>query len=110
MLNQFFNELNKLASLATFTVIPFDDRVFENKIYTWKKGEKRKWERVLHGGTNFNAPTDYVNKHPEFDALLVLTDLYAPVPKPCKVQRAWLTTQYCKENAGFHTKEIVIGV
>lgn len=110
MLNQFFNELNKLASLATFTVIPFDDRVFESKIYTWKKGEKRKWERVLRGGTNFDAPTEYVNKHPEFDALLVLTDLYAPVPKSCKVQRAWLTTQYCKENAGFHTKEIVIGV
>jgi predicted metal-dependent peptidase len=110
MLNEFFNELNKLASLATFTVIPFDDRVFESKIYTWKKGEKRKWERVLHGGTNFDAPTNYVNKHPEFDALLVLTDLYAPVPKPCKVQRAWLTTEGCKAHAGFKTNEIVIAV
>jgi len=110
MLNQFFNELNKLAALATFTVIPFDDRVFESKIYTWKKGEKRKWERVLRGGTNFDAPTEYVNKHPEFDALLVLTDLYAPVPKSCKVQRAWLTTQACKDHAGFNTNELILAV
>lgn len=108
MLNAFFNELNKLASLATFTVIPFDDRVFESKVYTWKKGEKRKWERVLSGGTNFDAPTEYVNKHPEFDALLVLTDLYAPVPKSCRVQRAWMTTDYCKQYAGFATNELIL--
>ena len=110
MLNEFFNELNKLASLATFTVIPFDDRVFESKVYTWKKGEKRKWERVLSGGTNFNAPTDYVNKHPEYDALLILTDMYASKPKSCNVQRAWMTTADCKRSMPFSTNEIILTV
>ena len=110
MLNEFFNELNKLATLATFTVIPFDDRVFESKVYTWKKGEKRKWERVLSGGTNFNAPTDYVNKRPEFDALLILTDMYADKPKSCKVQRAWMTTDYNKRHMPFQTNEIILTV
>ena len=110
MLNEFFNELNKLASLATFTVIPFDDRVFESKVYTWKKGEKRKWERVLSGGTNFDAPTAYVNKHPEYDALLILTDMYASKPKSCNVQRAWMTTADCKRTMPFSTSELILTV
>jgi predicted metal-dependent peptidase len=110
MLNEFFNELNKLASLATFTVIPFDDRVFESKVYTWKKAEKRKWERVLSGGTNFDAPTTYVNKHSEFDGLIILTDMYANKPRSCNVQRAWLTTEDCKRHMPFQTNEIVMTV
>ena len=110
MLNEFFNELNKLAALATFTVIPFDDSVFESKIYTWKKGEKRKWERVLSGGTNFDAPTAYVNKHSEYDALLILTDMYAGKPQSCKVQRAWMTTQDCKRSMPFTTNELILTV
>ena len=110
MLNEFFNELNKLATLATFTVIPFDDRVFESKIYKWKKGEKRKWERVLSGGTNFNAPTEYVNKTGGYDALLILTDMYADKPKACNVQRAWMTTEDCKRHMPFQTNELVLAV
>ena len=110
MLNEFFNELNKLATLATFTVIPFDDRVFESKIYKWKKGEKRKWERVLSGGTSFDAPTAYVNKHPEFDGMIVLTDMYADKPISCRVQRMWLTTESCKAHMPFQTNEMVLGI
>ena len=37
MLNAFFNELNKLSSLANFTVIPFDTEVAKDKVYVWKK-------------------------------------------------------------------------
>ena len=57
MLAAFFSELNKLAEIAEFTVIPFDTRVAEDKVYTWKKGQSKKTERVLTGGTCFNAPT-----------------------------------------------------
>ena len=39
--------MNKLASLAEFTVIPFDTDVAKDKIFVWKKGENRKKERVL---------------------------------------------------------------
>ncbi len=109
MLAAFYAELNKLSDIAEFTVIPFDDQVFEEKVYVWKKGEKKKKERVMCGGTNFDAPTDYVNKH-KFDGHIVLTDMYAPKPKPSKCQRMWMTTEYCARHPYFQTNERVIAV
>ena len=109
MLMTFFAELDKLAELAEFTVIPFDDSVFEQKIYTWKKGQTRKAERVLCGGTNFDAPTQYVNEH-SFDGHIVLTDMYAPKPKPSKCQRMWMTSEDCARNPYFTTNERVIAI
>ena len=108
-LNAFFNELNKLSDLATFTVIPFDTRVAEDKVYTWKKGEKRKWERVMYGGTCFNAPTDYVNKG-NFDGHIVLTDLMAAKPKPSRCRRMWMASKYNVDNMPFKTPERVIAI
>ena len=107
MLNAFFNELSNLAKYAEFTVIPFDDQVFEDKVYTWKKGERKKWERVLCGGTNFDAPTDYVNKH-GFDGHIILTDLMAPKPKPSKCQRMWMTVKQFADRPYFTTNERVV--
>lgn len=109
MLAAFFSELNKLADLASFTVIPFDTEVAENKVFEWKKGEKKKWERVLYGGTCFEAPTDYVNKG-KFDGHIVLTDMCAPKPKASRVQRMWLTDGYNAKNPYFKTSEKVIAV
>mgnify|MGYP003116354590 FL=1 len=108
-LNAFFNELNKLSDLATFTVIPFDTKVAEDKVYTWKKGEKRKWERVMYGGTCFNAPTDYVNKG-NFDGHIVLTDLMAPKPKPSRCRRMWMASKYNVDHMPFKTPERVIAI
>ena len=107
MLNAFYSELSKLAKYAEFTVIPFDDQVFEDKIYTWKKGENKKWERVLSGGTNFDEPTKYVNKK-GFDGMIVLTDLMAPKPISCKCQRMWLTTKQYADRPYFQTSERVV--
>ena len=109
MLAAFYSELNKLSSIATFTVIPFDDKVFEEKVYVWKKGETRSWERVLCGGTNFNAPTDYVNKG-NFDGHIILTDLMAPKPKSSNCQRMWMTSRYYAERPYFKTNERVIAI
>jgi len=109
MLAAFFAELNKLAEIAEFTVIPFDDKVFEEKIYTWKKGQSRKRERVLCGGTDFDAPTAYVNGQ-QFDGHIVLTDMYAPKPKASKCQRMWMTTQECARRPYFQTSERVIAI
>lgn len=109
MLAAFFAELNKLSEYADFTVIPFDDKVFEEKVYTWKKGERKKWQRVLCGGTNFDAPTTYVNER-AFDGHIVLTDLCAPKPGNSKCQRMWLTTQNCAANPYFKTHEKVIAI
>ena len=109
MLSAFFSELNKLAEIAEFTVVPFDTEVAEDKVYTWKKGQSRKTERVLTGGTCFNAPTRYVNER-DFDGHIVLTDMYAPKPIPSKCQRMWMTTKEHAARPYFQTNERVIGI
>ena len=109
MLTAFFSELNKLAEIAEFTVIPFDTEVAEDKVYTWKKGQTKKTERVLTGGTCFNAPTKYVNDR-EFDGHIVLTDMMAPKPVPSKCQRMWMTTQAYANRPYFQTNERVIAI
>ena len=109
MLAAFFSELNKLADIAEFTVIPFDTNVAEDKVYTWKRGESRKWERVMYGGTNFDPPTDYVNSR-SFDGHIILTDLCAPKPKASKCQRMWMTTKQYAERPYFKTNERIIAI
>jgi predicted metal-dependent peptidase len=107
MLESFFGELNKLAKLAEFTVIPFDTEVDASKVYTWKKGASQKAERVLCGGTCFDAPTEYVNGQ-NFDGVIILTDMEAPKPKRCKAQRMWMTDQRGASRPYFKTNEKVI--
>jgi hypothetical protein len=109
MLASFFAELNSLSKLATFTVIPFDTEVDESKVFTWKKGENRNWDRVLNGGTCFNAPTKFVNER-SFDGHIILTDMYAPKPIPSKCQRMWITDDQGKTNPYFDTKEVVVAI
>ena len=110
MLASFFAELNKLSKLATFTVVPFDTEVDESLVYEWKKGRSQKSERVMCGGTCFNAPTDYVNKAASFDGVIILTDMAAPKPKACKVQRMWMTDQNGMSRPYFQTRERVIAI
>jgi len=109
MLSSFFGELNKLAKLAEFTVVPFDTEVPEDKVYVWKKGQSKKTERVSCGGTCFDAPTDYVNAH-SFDGVIILTDMEAPKPKRCKAQRMWMTDQRGASRPYFKTNERVIAI
>ena len=109
MLAAFFEQLNKLSEIATFTVVPFDDKVFEEKVYVWRKGQKHKKERVLCGGTNFDAPTEYVNRN-NFDGHIILTDMYAPKPKASKCQRMWMTSEACANHPYFTTTEKVIAI
>lgn len=109
MLALFFNELNKLADIATFTVVPFDTEVDESKVYVWKKGARKVWERVLCGGTDFNAPTKWVNER-NFDGHIVLTDMCAPKPIHSKSRRMWMTTKAYFDSPYFQTNEIVVAI
>ncbi len=109
MLAAFFSELNKLAEIAEFTVIPFDTQVAEDKVYTWKKGQSKKTERVLTGGTCFNAPTKFVNDG-DFDGHIILTDLMAPKPVASKCQRMWMTTKQYAARPYFSTNERIIAI
>ena len=109
MLAAFFTELNGLAKLAEFTVVPFDTQVDDSKVYVWKKGQRVAVERVLTGGTDFSAPTQWCNER-KFDGLIILTDMEAPKPVSSKAQRMWMTTPECKERAYFQTNERVIAI
>ena len=109
MLSAFFGELNSLAKLAEFTVVPFDTQVDESKVYVWKKGKSQAAERVLCGGTCFNAPTEYVNSQ-NFDGVIILTDMEAPKPKACKAQRMWMTDARGASRPYFKTNEKVIAI
>jgi predicted metal-dependent peptidase len=100
LLSRVFEWLSDLAKFASFVVVPFDDRVFEEKIYTWKKGEQRKRERVLCGGTDFNAPTKWVNEG-NFDGHIIITDMMAPKPIRSKCQRLWLTDKWGSQSTYF---------
>ena len=93
LLAKVFDWLGELAKFSSFTVIPFDSDVFEEKVYVWKKGDKRKKERVLYGGTCFNAPTKFVNQR-KFDGHIIITDMMAPAPVRSNCQRMWITDKY----------------
>lgn len=47
-----------------------------------KEAQKNKqtFEVKGRGGTNFQAPVNYVAEHPGYDGLIIMTDGYAPVP------------------------------
>jgi predicted metal-dependent peptidase len=109
MLTAFYAELNKLSQIATFTVVPFDTRVDENKVYVWKRGENRHVERVLYGGTDFNAPTVYVNEH-NFDGHVILTDMCAPKPSKSKCQRMWIVPSEYAQRPYFKTNERIVQI
>ena len=109
MLSKFFAELNKLAEIAEFVVVPFDTRVDEDLVWSWKKGKKVSVDRVMTGGTDFDAPTEYVNGK-GFDGHIVLTDMMAPKPKPSKCQRMWMTTPEYASRPYFETSERVVVV
>jgi len=104
MLTAFFSELNTLAKIAEFTVIPFDTRVDPEKNWIWKKGQSRKTERTMYGGTCFDAPTKFVNETGGFDGLIICTDMEAPKPVRCNVQRMWITDEYHGNRPYFNPK------
>ena len=110
MLEKFFGELSKLSKLAAFTVIPFDTKVDDKLVYEWKQGKAHKAERVMCGGTCFDAPTEYVNKRGDFDGVIILTDMEAPAPKACKAQRMWMTDERGASRPYFQTRERVIKI
>lgn len=109
MLTAFYSELDKLAQLAEFTIVPFDTEVSTEHIHVWKKGERHEKQRYLCGGTCFNAPTKWVNEN-KFDGHIVLTDMEAPKPIPSHCQRMWMTTKACADRPYFQTNERVIAI
>lgn len=63
-------------------VLMFDADV-QGKPFTLKETKKNLQEFKVQGrgGTNFQAPVDYVKEHPDYDGLIIITDGYAPTPE-----------------------------
>jgi len=102
-------EMRGLAEIIEFTVIPFDTVVQEENVFVWNKNQNIKSTRKHCGGTNFNAPTEYVNER-NFDGLIIMTDMEAPEPIKCKVQRLWITNRKGLDSHNFKNNEKIISI
>jgi len=104
-LAKFSAELNKLAEIVEFTVVPFDTVVAVDEVFMWSKGKKIDLKRVSYGGTNFDAPTDFVNQG-AYDGHIIMTDLMAPQPKRSRCKRIWVNVDsYYRDKNTFGTND-----
>jgi len=62
------------------------------------------------GGTDFNAPTKYVNEEGDWDGHIILTDMCAPKPVSSRPSRMWLTDKSNAANPYFKTSELVVAI
>ena len=77
-------------------LIPFDcGDIIEANIRHYTPGTRFVYERVQQGGTDFNKPTNYVNDNGTYDGMIIFTDLEAPRPTGCSVERVWITSERC---------------
>ncbi len=110
-IEEIFGVLGSLTKLIDITVIPFDFTVDVDNIIEWKKGMKMQFHRSRCGGTNFDAPTDYVNdpeRRGQFDGLLICTDGECCAPGPSRVSRAFVVTR--NHQLMFPTDDLVIQI
>lgn len=82
-IEEMFGELNNLARIVDFTVMPFDTEIGVNDRLDWKRGQRKPTLRFRSGGTDFNAPTRFFNDHRgEWDALIIFSDGECSKPDP----------------------------
>lgn len=109
MLEMFFGELGNLTKKVTIDILHFDCYCSDSDLYTWRKGSKLPPRRTRHGGTNFDAPTQFVNdpkNRGRWDGMLIMTDGQAPAPGPSRIKRGYVLGKGCKLD--FATNEIQI--
>lgn len=109
MLNMFFSELDSLTRKVDITLLHFDCHCTVKDLYEWRKGTRPKLNRVRGGGTDFSAPTKFVNdpkNRGRWDGMLIMTDGQAPQPVPSRLKRGWVLGQGCK--LAFNTDETQI--
>lgn len=88
-----FGELENLAKRTSFDVYYFDTQVDTDSKFTWKKGQSVAPHRTRCGGTDFDAPTKHAHANiDKYDGYIILTDGYAPEPKPARIRRVWVVT------------------
>lgn len=111
MLNMFFAELDSLTRNVDITILHFDCHCTVKDLYEWRKGTRPKMNRVRGGGTNFDAPTDFVNdpkNRGRWDGMLIMTDGCAPAPGPSRIKRGWVLGKGCKLNFASEETQIFL--
>ena len=95
-LGRYFNIITTFFKygIQQVDVLMFDWEI-QGDVMKLDEAKKRKQEFKVQGrgGTNFQAPVDYLAKHPEYDGMVVITDGYAPVPEippHCKAKLLWI--------------------
>ena len=75
-----------ITTFFKYGIQEIDVLMFDNEVQgspaTLKEAQKNKqtFEARGRGGTNFQAPINYVAEHPGYDGLIIMTDGYASVP------------------------------
>ena len=104
-----FGELQSLATRADFVLYHFDCEVDKDSRKKWSRGRVEKAHRTRSGGTDFNAPTKWVNEGKEkCEALIILTDGCAPKPVPSRVRRCWVVIPGCKLDFEPDARDVVV--
>ncbi len=80
LINRFFR-----YGIECIDVIAFDTRI-QGEALSLKRA-RREITVTGRGGTDFNAVIDYVDAHPRYDGVLLVTDGCAPCPHPPKTRR-----------------------
>ena len=94
---EFMGQIKTLEARATFHVVECDARIQYEYDY------KNRPNKTLHGGggTDFQPPIDIFNKNKrKYDALVYLTDGYAPIPKDTPKETLWVIS-----SSGDHDKK-----
>jgi len=84
---EFFGQILTLKEKASFRVLECDTIIQHEYDFNGRIPE------ILHGhgGTNFQPPIDYFNKHRrEYDALIYFTDGGAPIPNNTPKETLWV--------------------
>jgi len=95
-LGRYFNVITTFFKygIQQVDVLMFDS-IVEGDIMRLDDAKKRKQEFKVQGrgGTDFQAPVDYLAEHPEYDGMIIITDGYAPVPEippHCRAKLLWI--------------------
>ena len=80
MVNRFFR-----YGIESIDVVAFDTEI-QGTVQSLKRA-RREMTVTGRGGTNFNAVIDYLDQHPDYDGVLIVTDGCAPCPRTRKARR-----------------------
>ena len=95
-LQSFFSELASLTKRVSVDIIPFDTTVEDRDVFEWRRGTNPKLSRVRGGGTDFNAPTKFVNdskNRNRWDGLLIMSDGECFAPESSRVKRGYVLSK-----------------